>query len=400
MAIPPIAALELGTSRTVVCVGEAGGDGRVKITGVGTAPTVGVRKGQVIDLSQALAGVESAAKQAEKHSDVSIWQVLLAISGGHIQAGVNPGMVPIRAGDHAVSREDIEEVTENAKAVQLEPDRQMLHTVTQSFTVDDQPGIAKPEGMRCKMLTLNVMAVHGLKSRIDNAVSVAKSAQLDVTDVAFSGICAALAVLTPEQKRNGVVLIDLGGGTTSYVVYSNDVVSAVGCVAVGGDHVTNDIALAFNIPQNRAEELKRAEGCAILDAESGAGRVTLTADVGFEERVLSCRALHTVINARMDETFRAVRARLDEAGVLPHVGGGVVLTGGGAYLRKATELAQRTFGLPCRIGVPVNVDGLESAEQPAALATAAGLALYGRMTYEDRGVLAPVKNIFGRWFKR
>ncbi len=400
MAIPPIAALEIGTTRTVMCVGESDESGRVKITGVGSYPTIGVRKGQVIDLSQARTGVESAAKQAEKQADVSIWQVLLATSGGHIQAGVNPGMVTIRSGDHVVSREDIDEVTENAKEVQLEADRQVLHTITQSFTVDDQPGIVKPEGMRCKMLTLNVMAVHGLKSRIDNAVSVAKNAQLEVTDVAFSGICAALAVLTPEQKRNGVVLVDLGGGTTNYVAYCNNVISAVGCIAVGGDHVTNDIALAFNIPLNRAEEVKRAEGSAVIDAESGGRRTVLPADVGFEERVLSCKALHTVINARMDETLRVLRSRLDEAGVLPHLGGGVVLTGGGAYLRKVTDLAQRVFGLPCRIGLPVNVDGLDTVEQPAALSSVAGLALYGRMTYEDRGLFSPVKNIFKGWFGR
>ena len=254
--------------------------------------------------------------------------------------------------------------------------------------------------MRCKMLSLNVMAVHGVKSRIENAVNVAKSAGLEVVDVAFSGVCAALAALTVEQKRNGVVLIDLGGGTTNYVAYSNDVVVALGSVAVGGDHVTNDIALAFNIPQNSAEELKRTEGSALIDAESGTERITLKTAVGFEERTLSCKALHTVINARMDETLRVVRARLHEAGVLPHVGGGVVLTGGGAYLRRVTELAQRVFGAPCRIGVPVNVDGLEQEDQPAALCTAAGLALYGHMTYEDRGVLAPVKNIFRGLFRR
>ena len=400
MAIPPIAALEIGTTRTVMCVSESDENGRVKITGVGTYPTIGVRKGQVVDLSQARTGVESAAKQAEKQADVSIWQVLLATSGGHVQAGVNPGMVTIRSGDHVVSREDIEEVTENAKEVQLEADRQVLHTITQSFTVDDQPGIVKPEGMRCKMLTLNVMAVHGLKSRIDNAVNVAKSAQLDVTDVAFSGICAALAVLTPEQKRNGVVLVDLGGGTTNYVAYCNNVISAVGCIAVGGDHVTNDIALAFNIPLNRAEEVKRAEGSAVIDAESGGRRTVLSADVGFEERVLSCKALHTVINARMDETFRVLRSKLDEASVLPHLGGGVVLTGGGAYLRKVTDLGHRVFGLPCRIGLPVYVDGLDKVEQPASLSCVAGLALYGRMTYEDRGLFSPVKNIFKGWFGR
>lgn len=400
MAIPPIAALEIGTSRTVMCVGETDESGRLRISGVGSYPTTGVRKGQIIDLTQARVGVEAAAKQAEKMSDVNIWQILLATSGAHIQAGITPGVVTIRSSDRIVSREDIEEVTENANAVQIDADRQVLHTINQSFTVDDQPGIVKPEGMRCKVLTLNVMAVHGVKNRIDNAVAVAKSAQLEVTDVAFSGICAALAVLTPEQKRNGVVLVDLGGGTTNYVAYCNNVISALGCIAIGGDHVTNDIALAFNIPLNRAEEVKRSEGSAMIDAESGARRVVLSADVGFEERLISCKALHTVINARMDETFRVLRTKLDEAGVLPHLGGGVILTGGGAYLRKVTDLAQRIFGLPCRIGLPVNVGGLDAAEQPASLSTVAGLVLYGKMTYEDRGILSPLKNLFKGVFRR
>jgi len=399
MAIPPIAALEIGTSRTVVCVGESE-NGRVKITGTGSYPTIGVRKGQIFDLTQARTSVETAVKLAEKQSDVSIWQVLLALSGGHIMATVNPGMLTIRSSDYVVSRDHIEEVTENAKEVHFDADRQVLHTITQTFTVDDQPGIVKPEGMRCKTLKLNIMAVHGVKSRIENAVNVAKNAGLDVVDVAFSGVCAALAALTAEQKRNGVVLIDLGGGTTNYIAYSNDVVVALGSVAVGGDHITNDIALAFNIPQNNAEELKRREGSALIDTENAAERITLKNAVGFEERTLSCKALHTVINARMNETLCVVRTRLHEAGVLPHVGGGVVLTGGGAYLRKVTELAQRIFGAPCRIGVPVNVDGLEQEEQPAALCTAAGLVLYGHMTYEDRGVLAPVKNIFKGLFRR
>lgn len=400
MPVPPIASLEIGTSRTVMCVGETQESGRIKITGVGTYPSTGVRKGQIVDLSQANVGVESAAKQAEKQAEVNVWQVLLATSGGHIESAVNPGMVPIRSGDRVVSREDVEEVTENAQAIQLDVERQLLHTINQSFTVDDQPGITKPEGMRCKILKLNVMAIHGLKNHIENAISVVKSAQLEVTDVAFSAICAGLAVLTPEQKRNGVVLIDLGGGTTNYIVYSNNSLVAAGSVAVGGDHITNDIALAFTIPVNRAEEIKRTDGCALIEPDSASRRIILPGDVGFEERALSCKALQTVVHSRMEETLGLVRTRLDEVGVLPHLGGGVVLTGGGAYLRKVTDLAQRMFGVPCRVGLPINVDGLESAMQPASLATAAGLTLYGLITYEDRGLLSPLKNLIKGVFRR
>jgi cell division protein FtsA len=389
MRIPPIAGLEIGTSRTVVCVGEADSDGRVKITGVGISPTTGVRKGQVTDLALARTGVEAAVTLAAKDSNVTIWQVLLAVSGDHIQVTVNPGFVTLRSSGSTVSREDIEAVKEIARDVLLEDGRQILHTVDQTFTVDDRAGIDNPEGLRCSRLGLSVMAVHGLKKRVDDAISVVKSAQLDATDAVFSGVCSALAVLTEEQKRNGVALIDLGGGTTNYIVYCNKVVVAAGSIAVGGDHVTNDIVQAFGVWQARAEELKKTEGSAIVDAEDSARRVPLSKEVGFEGRMLSCKALHTVINERMDETFRMVLLKLDEAGVLPHLRGGIVLTGGGAYLRKVTELAQRVFGLPCRIGVPVNVEGLENQEQPAALATAAGLALYGTMTYRDRGMLPP-----------
>jgi len=400
MAIPPIAALEIGTSRTVVCVGESGERGRVRITGVGVCPTIGVRKGQIVDLSKVRVGIDKAVKEAEKASGVDIWQVLIALSGGHIQSVVNSGMLAIRSNDHVVSREDMEELGESVNDVLLESDRQLLHTIPLTFTVDDQSGIVKPEGMRCKMLALDVMAIHGLKNRIDNAVNAAKSAKLDVTDVAFSGIGAALSVLTPEHKHNGVALIDLGGGTTSYVAYCNSVFAASGCIAVGGDHITNDVALAFTIPQARAEDVKRRYGSAVIAPDSGNKRVTLPADVGFEERSIGCKALQTVINARVDETLRIVRSRLDDAGVLPHLGAGLILTGGGAYINGVTDLARLVFGLPCRIGVPSNVDGLDGVDQSAALAAVAGLVVHGRNNYEDRGLLSPVKHVLKGWFGR
>ena len=401
MATPPIAALEIGTSRTVMCVGDSADNGRMKITGIGIYPTTGVRKGQIIDLNSAGAGIQKASAQAEKQAHAEIWQAMLGISGCHIKADTNTGVLQIRSGGNVVSGEDIYEVSEYAKDMQLDSDRQILHTIEQSYKLDDQSGIIKPEGMRCKTLSKNMLIVHGQKSKIDNAISAVKSTPIDVADVAYTGICAALAVLTEEQKRNGVVLIDLGGGTTDYVVYSNEIITAAGCIAVGGDHVTNDIALAFNIPQVRAEAVKLSEGCAIVDAEYSVGRVSLTADVGFEERAMSRKALHTVINARMDETFRVLRTKLDDAGLLPQMGGGIVLTGGGAYLRKVTELAQRVFGLPCRIGSPVDdVIGWESMEQPAALASAIGLVLYGQKTYESRNEPNPVVKFITKVFKR
>jgi cell division protein FtsA len=400
MAIPPIAGLEIGTSRTVVCVGETDeATKRVRVKALGVYPTIGVRKGQIVDLSQAKGCVEAAIKLAEKNSNIAIWQVILACSGGHIRTVTNKGVLSIRSADHCVTAEDIEEINEIARDIQTTPDMQVLHTLPKFYRVDDQEGVTNPLGMSCKVLTLDMLAITGSKNRIENFANVARNVETDVTDVVFSGLCVALSVLTPEQRKSGTVVIDLGGGTTNYVAYDGDGISAAGCVAVGGDHITNDIALAFNIAINKAEDLKRAEGCAVIDSAASQGRITLKQDVGFEERNISRKALHTVINARLDETFRIIRSRLDNDEVLPHIGGGILLTGGGAYLRNATELAEHIFGVPCRIGTPINVDGLDGVEQPASLATAAGLLIYGQKTYEGSdsfSVKSFLKGLFGK----
>ncbi|MCL1921447.1 MAG: cell division protein FtsA [Kiritimatiellaeota bacterium] len=398
MAMPPIAALEIGTSRTLVCVGEVGQGDRMRILGYGQSETRGVRKGQIIDVGQARVGVETALKQAESMSGVDVWQVLLAVTGGHIQSKSNPGIITIR--DGVVRAEEKEEVKEIASDIPLDRDRQALHTLKQSYTLDDdRPGIAEPEGIRCNMMTLNMLAIHGLKNRIDSALDVAKSVKVEVTDVAFAGLCASLSTLSEEQKQRGVVVLDLGGGTTSYIAFANGIPVTAGCLAVGGDHITNDIALAFNLTLTRAEEMKRKEGCAVVEADAANQRITLVQEsTERDERQISRRMLSTVINARVDETFRVLRKMLTSERVLPNLGAGVVLTGGGAYLRKIKDQAQHVFGLPCEIGLPVNVDGLE-ADQPAAFATATGLLMYGQMSYEDTSLFAPLRKFFKRMSK-
>jgi len=402
MAIPPVAALEIGTSRTVACIGEVVAGGRVRIIGIGCSPTTGVRKGLMIDLDQAREGVRHAVREAEQSARVHVRQVVLAVSGGHIQEKASMGMLTIRASDRVVRRKDMEVAADSADDIPIDNDRLVLHTLTQTWVLDDQTSVANPEGMRCNRLQLNKLAIHGAKTHIENALNVAQSVgRMEVSDTAFSGVCAAMAVLTPEQKARGVVLVDLGGGTTKYMAFADGILATAGCLAVGGDHVTNDIALAFHLSLVRAEEIKCKEGCAVIEADSGNERLTLPgASAGQDERQISRRMLNTVINARVDETFRVLHARLDEAGVLPSLGAGVVLTGGGAYLRRVQEQAAHVFGMPCHIGLPENVEGLDTVEQPASLATAAGLIIYGWKSYEGGGLLAPVVETVKRIFRR
>jgi cell division protein FtsA len=205
-------------------------------------------------------------------------------------------------------------------------------------------------------------------------------------------------VLTPEQRKSGAVVIDLGAGTTDYLAYADGVIAAAGALGLGGDHITNDIALGFNVPTAQAEHSKCEWGCARVIDSMADKRVSIPPEVGFAGKSLSLKSLHTVINARVNEILEMIKRRLDDDNILPHVGTGVVLVGGGAHLRGVTEEAERIFGLPCSVGKPHNVSGLAMATEGPQYAVCSGLVQYGfRMTSTSRKrALRPwLKKFFG-----
>jgi cell division protein FtsA len=377
MAIPPVVALEIGTSKVLALVGELREDGHAIVTGMGEHPSVGVRKGEVIDLANAIACVRSTLAMAEESSKVVIRQVHLAVSGGHIQSLVSGGEVPIRNSTKEVTQDDIDQVMEVAKTVNLPADREILHSIRQHYRVDDQENVLEPEGMEGARLSLDMLVLHGIRSRMHNTIKVVKSVPMGVQDVAFSGLCSALSVLTPEQKKSGAIMIDLGGGTTDYVVYENEIVAAAGALGIGGDHITNDIALAFNIPVSQAETLKRESGHALADVSAEAGSVELPPEGGFSGRTVNLKTLRMVINLRTEEILDIIRKRLDRENLLHQIGAGVVLTGGGAHMKGISRLAEKVFGLPCSIGLPRYVTGLASATGGPEYATCSGLVQFG-----------------------
>ena len=387
MARSIVAVLEIGTSNTVALIGEAIEGGRARVLGKGIAHTAGVRKGMVIELKQAAAGVRTALTQAEDAADVSVGEVLLAVSGAHILTTPGEGRLPVRASDGKVTRDDLDEIRELARDNKPGAERLVMHALPQFYKLDELDGIANPEGMRGKQLRLGTLFIHGQKDRIDDAVNLLKGQTLDTRDVVFSALAAATAVLTPEQRNHGVVVIDLGGGTTNYVVYLRNVVVAAGSFSIGGDHVTNDIAQAFSLPVSQAEEIKVHEGCAIIDPQRSGRRIELPASVAASAaRSLSIKALHMVMEARLRETLSLVRDQVGQE--LRHAHAGVVFTGGGAYLPKLDELAERVFGMRSQIGEPLPqyIEGLrDDRMRPAALATVSGLVIRSaQLRDEDR----------------
>jgi len=372
---PSNVALEIGTTNVRALVGEIREDHHVVVTGVGVARSDGVRKGQIVSVEAAVEPVRDALRQAAEQSDVAIRTVYLAVTGGHIRGDINRGTIHVMNPEGAITEAEVRSVAQVAKSISLPQGREVMHTIWKQFFVDGHEGVSDPIGLSGRRLEQEIMILHGEQSQIMNAVRVARNADVEVEDIAFSGLCASLAALTPEQRNSGVLLLNLGGGTTEYYAYANRAIAAAGVIAVGGDHLTNDIALGLKIPTARAERLKLEHGSAVPEPAQRHQPIPLPAESGFPERVVRLGDLQTIIHARMQETLRIVRKEMERQGLLERLGAGVVLTGGGALLRRLPDLVSREFNLPCGLGRPRGVSGLSVNFEPE-FATAVGLLLY------------------------
>lgn len=401
--LPPIVSLEVGTSHVRALVGECMPDGTLSLIGAGIVPNRGARKSEIVDFDLTHSAVKAALRQAHATSRVEVRQVHLIVSGGHIRSLSNRGTAPVLNPNRVVGPSEIDDVMNNARAVNLPHDREVLHSICQSFTVDDQPGVLNPDGMEAGRLAVELLVIHGVRNRLRNAMRVAEEAGVEVVDTVFSGLCSALAVLTVEQKEAGALVIDLGAGCTDFVVYARKSIAHAGVLAVGGDHVTNDIAIGLNLPSALAEKVKCEHGAALVDLGRRSQIVTLPAAPGFEARSIRTHDLNQVIHARMEELFLLIRAEI-EARKLKHLlGAGVVLTGGGVDLPDVTALAERVFDLPCCVGAATGVAGLTDIGARPDCAAPIGLLKYVQRHLQREADPSPrsrwgrlLRDIFGK----
>ena len=389
------AALEIGTTRTVLAVGETENGGRLKVVCHAEIPSSGVRKSQILDMNQAVQSVRGALHEiAKKDKDLSIADALLVISGQHVLAETNQGVATIETG--CVTAEDMREADENARQRLPGKDRELLDIVEQNYTVDDR-GVLAPKGLAGHVLKLNTLHIHADAKQIRNARSAAETAKLEISEPVFAATCAAEAVLDDNDRRNGVLVLDLGGGSTGYAAYCDGYLVDTGVIGVGGDHVTNDIAHAFQLQNGQSEKIKTQEASAVLTPED-ATRSRVTVPNSFQSsQTISRRALETVVNARMKELCEILAERIESRGISQRLHAGVVLTGGGAALRDIDELIRREFALPVRIGRPVHVDGFEGEAHPEAFAAIAGALLYAHRNggdEQDGGIFGNLRKLF------
>src|SRR5688572_5143980 len=276
-----IVGLEIGTSKVCAVVGEINPAGSLNVIGVGQSRSRGVRKGEITDAATVSEDVRNAIVEAEQMADVEIRSVYLGVTGGHIRGFTNRGVHPVVSADREIAHEDIEDVIKNAKAINLPAENYVLHAIRQHFLVDGQDGISDPVGMLGARVEVDMHVVHGNFNRLQNPIRVVKGLQLDVEAIVFNGLASSLALLTNEQKEMGALVIDIGGGTTEYVVYGGGIVKHTGVLAVGGDHVSNDLAYGLKIPLSKAEDLKIKYGRALGDAADKGQTVMTESELGL-----------------------------------------------------------------------------------------------------------------------
>ncbi|MCM0043290.1 MAG: cell division protein FtsA [Burkholderiaceae bacterium] len=398
-----IVGLDIGTSKVVAVVAEVMPNGRHEIIGLGQSESKGLKKGVVVNIEATVESIQRALEEAELMADCQIRNVWTGIAGSHIRSFNSSGMVAIK--DKEVTSTDVARVIETAKAVNIPTDQQLLHTVPQEFIVDNQEDVREPIGMSGIRLEVKVHIVTGAVSAVQNIVKCVRRCGLEVTDLILQPMASADAVLTADEKELGVVLVDIGGGTTDIAIFTEGAIRHTAVIPIAGDQVTNDIAMALRTPTAEAEEIKVRYGIAkqVLADPTDVFDVPGLGD--RSARTMSKAALSAVIEPRVDELFGLVHQVVRESGFEEVLSSGVVLTGGSALMPGMCELAEDVFLKPARVGVPGYNGQLADVVKSPRYSTVLGLLeeakrqyLRGQVVVRQGGSAKAVWQRMKEWF--
>jgi cell division protein FtsA len=375
-----IVGLDIGTSKIVTIVAELLPEGTLKVIGLGQHPSRGLKKGVVINIDSTMQAIQRSLEEAELMADCKIKTVFTGIAGNHIKSLNSHGMVKIK--DAEVSQMDVDRVVETARAVALPADQQILHILTQEFIIDGQDDVREPLGMSGMKLEVKVHIVTGAVAAAQNIVKCIKRCGLEVSDLILQPLASSIAVLTEDEKELGVCLVDIGGGTTDIAVFKNGAIRHTAVIAIAGDQMTNDIAVAFRTPTQSAEDIKIKYGCALRQLADPREVVEVPGVDGREARQLSIQTLAEVIEPRVVELYELVLQELRRSGMEEMIASGIVITGGSAMMRGMMELGEEIFHMPVRLGMPRYVGGLSEVISNPRYATGVGLILMGKQQLE------------------
>ncbi|TVM19782.1 cell division protein FtsA [Oceanidesulfovibrio indonesiensis] len=398
-----IVGLDIGTTKICAVVGEPTEEG-VDIVGIGTSPSTGLRKGVVVNIEQTVQSIKKALEEAELMAGCEIRSVYAGIAGSHIKGFNSHGVIAVKGGE--VGPKDVERAIDAAKAVAIPLDREVIHILPQEYIVDDQRGIADPQGMAGVRLEVKVHIVTGAVTSAQNIVRSCHRSGLDVADIVLESLASSKAVLTEEEREIGVALVDLGGGTTDIAVFAEDSIKHTGVLALGGANLTNDIAFGLRTPMVAAEKIKIKYGCALAELVKSSDTIEVPSVGGRDARRLSRQVLAEICEPRIEEMLSLVDQELVRSGFKNQIGAGVVLTGGIALIEGIQELGEQIFNMPTRVGFPSEVGGLRDVVNSPMYATAVGLLMFGaekegmehKFRIRDANVFNRILSRMRKWF--
>jgi len=392
-----IVGLDVGTSKVCVIVAEVSPEG-LEIVGLGTVPSNGLRKGVVVNIDATVESIRRAIEEAELMAGCEINYVYAGIAGGHIKGFNSTGLVAIK--NREVTEVDIKRVVEQARAINIPIDREVIHILPQEFSVDDQDGVRDPLGMNGVRLEARVHIVTGAISAVQNLVRCCNRCGLNVSDIVLEPLASSEAVLGPDEKEIGVALVDIGGGTTDIAIWHRGSIRHTTVIALGGEHLTNDIAAGLRTPSAEAEKIKRKYGCAMAKLVSKEEMIQVQSVGGRKPRELPRQLLCEIIEPRLEEIFQLVNREIHKVGLEDLLSAGVVLTGGTALISGIEELGEQVFEMPVRVGKPNGIGGLVDVVNSPMYATGVGLVLWGRRNFFRREFRVRENKVFQRIWER
>lgn len=369
--------LDIGTTKMCTVVADRDDSGTPEIIGVGMSVSSGIKKGVVVDIDSATSAIEDSVEKAQRMSGAEIGSAYVGVTGQHITSQNSTGVVAVAQPDHEISEADVVRVVEAAKSIPLPPDREIIHAVPRDFSIDGQGGVSSPVGMSGSRLEVETHIVTGTSTFLTNVEKCVERAGLRIDAMVLEPLATGEACLTDAEKELGVVLIDVGGGTTDVGVFVNGSIFYSAVLPVGGNHVTYDIAVGLRTSQEEAERLKIEKGHAAVDKTPDEETVSYTGVAGDERHEVPRRVLAEIIEPRMQEMCLLARKEVEKSGYQDLLAAGCVLTGGGAMVPGAADCAQSVLSMPARLGYPNRVEGLADAVSSPIYTTGVGLVHYG-----------------------
>mgnify|MGYP001439705101 CR=1 FL=1 len=392
-----IVGLDIGTTKICAIVGCQTSEG-LDVVGIGTSASKGLRKGVVINIESTVEAIKKAIEEAELMAGCEIKSVFAGIAGGHIKGINSQGVIAVK--NREVTDEDITRVIDAAKAIAIPMDREVIHILPQEFIIDDQDGIKEPLGMSGVRLEAKVHIVTGAVASAQNIVKSCQRAGVDVADIVLEQLASGESVLSADEKDLGVAMIDIGGGTTDVAIYVDGAIKHTAVLSLGGNHLTNDIAVGLRTPMAEAETIKQKYGCCLISMVGKDETVEVPSVGGREPRVLSRQLLAEILEPRVEEIFTLVNREIVRSGFEDLIASGIVITGGSAILPGMPELAEQVFNLPVRRGVPAEIGGLVDVVNSPIYATGVGLLKYGSRNMQAQNFQIGQENVFDKVMRR